>query len=403
MAESKLDIIITQDKGRCFVVNQHVSQGEIVFICQPYGIVPFVITKDFICANCICIPKERTSSNKMIECRQKCHHTFYCSDQCEQHDWDKFHKYECSFLDKIFEIGFTNYILTYTRQIMRMLTLRFYEIMNKSCVSKFEDVWKLCSNYEKFTMKTKDEYEAVAKILTEYVLTQLVPHLTSGDMDFTRMVYSFLPDRADVEKLSINVSNSWINTMTHTYSISSDACKQLLFKIYILICIEEINSFFLTTFLFDGWTQSCSKYAVAVYPQASFFNHSCSPNLGRFFIEKDGDTFRTGDIVFFAMRSLEKGEEACITYTNLEPELYIQELVDTSEIIKSQAKRNERLKEIFLFDCNCVRCINESKGILDSSFVTLVKEFKCSKTDCTGWLIPTVDDCKICEACGSSP
>jgi hypothetical protein len=77
-------------------------------------------------------------------------------------------------------------------------------------------------------------------------------------------------------------------------------------------------------------------FGYAMYPCASYFNHSCSPNLqkrriGRFY------TFTT-------CREVEEGEELCISYLGgAEREL------DTRS-------RQGRLKDGWFFDCSCTRC-----------------------------------------------
>ena len=134
MAENKVDLVCTEQKGRYMITNQDVSQGEILFVWKPYVIVPYVTRKDYVCANCIHISTDQTHLNKMIACSQNCHDAFYCSSKCEQGHWNKFHQYECSFLDKIFalqDFGFNEEVVNYARVVMRMLTQRLQEMLDK--------------------------------------------------------------------------------------------------------------------------------------------------------------------------------------------------------------------------------------------------------------------------------
>lgn len=80
----------------------------------------------------------------------------------------------------------------------------------------------------------------------------------------------------------------------------------------------------------------------AVFPNASYFNHSCEPNLKK---QRVGRTWQ-----FRAIRDIAAGEEICITYLGgAEKEL------DTTQ-------RQQRLKEVWGFHCGCDKCKLESAG-----------------------------------------
>ena len=77
----------------------------------------------------------------------------------------------------------------------------------------------------------------------------------------------------------------------------------------------------------------------AVYPQGSYFNHSCAPNVVR---------VRMGrEMSFFTVKPVSKGQELCITYVN---QVRLQNRTD----------RRALLREEYHFDCNCSVCANES-------------------------------------------
>lgn len=78
----------------------------------------------------------------------------------------------------------------------------------------------------------------------------------------------------------------------------------------------------------------------AVYPEASYFNHSCSPNIVK---QRNGSIWE-----FRASRSISDGEECCITY------------LSGDERTLSAQERRARLTEIWGFECMCQRCKNEA-------------------------------------------
>jgi hypothetical protein len=79
-----------------------------------------------------------------------------------------------------------------------------------------------------------------------------------------------------------------------------------------------------------------------IYPSASYFNHSCSPNIIK---RRLGRTWE-----FMAGRDIEKGEECCITYLGGDEE-------DLNVL-----ERRARLSVVWNFECMCKRCTGEAKS-----------------------------------------
>jgi hypothetical protein len=79
-----------------------------------------------------------------------------------------------------------------------------------------------------------------------------------------------------------------------------------------------------------------------IWPDASFFNHSCDPNVGT----KD----RVGRVWHFrASKPIAEGEELFISYLSLE------ELIEMDH-----GTRQERLRSVWGFNCGCHRCRGEA-------------------------------------------
>ncbi|KAK9464346.1 hypothetical protein V1512DRAFT_278475 [Lipomyces arxii] len=75
----------------------------------------------------------------------------------------------------------------------------------------------------------------------------------------------------------------------------------------------------------------------SIYPSASYFNHSCDPNVLK---------TRTGrQMHFITTRPVKAGQELCISYGML--------------LNMPCSKRKEFLHEQWYFDCNCTRCLAE--------------------------------------------
>lgn len=81
----------------------------------------------------------------------------------------------------------------------------------------------------------------------------------------------------------------------------------------------------------------CLGYAL--WPSASYFNHSCAPNVHK---QRNGRTWK-----FWAQENVEPGQELCITYLG----------GDEKEM--SRGERVEKLRGNWGFECACLRCKEE--------------------------------------------
>lgn len=103
-----------------------------------------------------------------------------------------------------------------------------------------------------------------------------------------------------------------------------------------LIAATSHNSFG----LHSGGEDGEEYLGYALFPEASFFNHSCSPNLQK---------LRTGRRwAFRTAFEVPAGEQLCITYLGGE------------EKHLSVAERRNRLMTTWGFECQCTRCCEES-------------------------------------------
>ncbi|KAI5953012.1 SET6 [Candida margitis] len=133
-----------------------------------------------------------------------------------------------------------------------------------------------------------------------------------------------------------------------------------IFKFIKLTCTAELQQFITTDSIrdligknlsnaFGIWSNTTSKdedkefLGFSVYPSASFFNHSCAPNIIKIRIRND--------MRFETLRDIAPGEELCINYGNFQ-----NENVD---------KRQLELQEWF-FNCGCTKCQMELDSYVKS-------------------------------------
>ncbi|KIW53263.1 hypothetical protein PV05_08852 [Exophiala xenobiotica] len=83
-------------------------------------------------------------------------------------------------------------------------------------------------------------------------------------------------------------------------------------------------------------TAGSECFGFGVWPAASYWNHSCKPNLTK---QRNGRTWK-----FWTSRDIRAGEELCISYLGGD-----ERDMDTAE-------RREKLTRIWGFECQCERC-----------------------------------------------
>nr|CCC92038.1 conserved hypothetical protein [Trypanosoma congolense IL3000] len=123
--------------------------------------------------------------------------------------------------------------------------------------------------------------------------------------------------------------------------------------------------------------ESC--IGVSIFPEASYFNHSCLPNLCRVM-------YRGNIAAFYALQSIRKGEPLTICY------------VDVQEA--STAERRRTLLTSYRFFCECRRCHGYSDE--DGKGDTVMSEIRfCDTCDARGYLRPLApedaEDCRHWE------
>ncbi|KAG0197251.1 hypothetical protein BGX28_009249 [Mortierella sp. GBA30] len=82
----------------------------------------------------------------------------------------------------------------------------------------------------------------------------------------------------------------------------------------------------------------------AVFPRASFFNHSCRPNIQK--KRRQGEKAR--QMEYWSTGVIQAGEECCINY---------------GDISSGLEERQERLEDMYFFRCSCPRCLEEEEVI----------------------------------------
>ena len=89
-------------------------------------------------------------------------------------------------------------------------------------------------------------------------------------------------------------------------------------------------------FMLASEDSSKQNLAIGLYLDSAVLNHSCDPNASHVFINEK--------LSIRALRQIKKGEEICIQYCDTRQE---------------KMTRQNALKEVYKFDCDCNRCCQE--------------------------------------------
>jgi SET domain len=308
--------------GRCFLASNKVPENEVILTAKPFSIVPDTQSKHTVCSCCVAAPtlpvrlqQDRLPLTVKCPTSSDCKLVSYCSEECATSD-QTVHEFECSFWRNNTKLrtefnSWDEYTQDYTTMLIRLLTRAMLEQVDFSCV------WKMCDNLSNWSDARLSKFIPPAIILNNF--TSHIAKFKFPTFEVTEVV----------ERISKLIASGC--TEINVNNITPQLCACLL-----LICKEECNSFGVYTHNYTGLDTQRQGYGLALYPTAVFFNHSCTPSVSH-------STKSDGTMLFVAPNGLEDGQEATISY------------VDAGMDAK---ERREVLREWFLFDCSCDKCVD---------------------------------------------
>lgn len=308
-----LELQTHPDRGRFYVAKQRINAGTEVFHSQACAKIADQGSKGKICSACLSAPEHPISPPSLRPALEiSCPHCMiaYCSSRCQDIDREV-HRITCDFWkghDKLLQDY--NLLDTYTRDYIELLIRIIVRSSREE--NDFSLVWNMCDNQNVWPLDRFKSFESAVRVLDTFV-----SHL--GNFKF--------PQTQSFDMIKSNIIRI---TGLAEPSVQFCAC-------YLLVLKEECNSFGLYTYAYTGPQNERQGYGIALYPTAVFFNHSCLPTI-KHVTEKDAS------MKFYALVTLEKGDEATICYVS--PQLDVE-------------SRAKILMDWFLFRCECVRCVGD--------------------------------------------
>ncbi|KAG0227465.1 hypothetical protein BGW42_002939 [Actinomortierella wolfii] len=434
-----LSRVVTSDRGRVIRTENFLPKGTLLFRIDALSAIPDANHQQSHCVLCL----QKADEASKISCYGGCGQVVYCSTQCRDHDYERFHRIECGFLAK--------WSLSREQVASRMVGSNDGASAGQIRVMQDEfdgkersyalepyswDYFRLLMRIltQHFTHQTCDAKEKQEQNTSHGAVGGTFGSLTDVRDDVLQTAMDLIENRSSFghEHLKNEIANAasaldayqhWI--FSHLPPPYNKQPKLSMDMLIGLICREECNAFGIYDYPvvetlsgtpLDVQVINRKSYGLGLYTdgQAARFNHSCAPNLYH--------VFKDRHILVYAGRDIQPMEELSIAYLEFGGRIYRGE-VSQEERMVALRQRKKYLKDVFFFDCACIRCRVEEKWIMghDANLDQKEKKYiqigvKCANNigrECFGHYVPPVvqkilgvgnqnenDELWQCVACG---
>ncbi|KAF0439041.1 SET domain-containing protein [Gigaspora margarita] len=360
-------VIVTYSpmKGRYFVAKRDIALGEVVLKCLPLSTAPFDNHRKRYCHTCKIY---NSSSNSFKFYCKSCDLCYFCDRECfnqcfpiEQKIYDEKVIYNKSlFLKHELTCNISRKFSTWNindkhmKSVVRLLV----QILAERLIEKSDSKEKV--NIEKES-SINDLYNENSLELNEQTSSKnsdFLVALNNNFQDFLLLQSHLLDWPNDIKRDWLKHEKFLMNLFKSSKLLDEDDKFDDLLH---MISKIESNGF--------GVYYKCKGKNVlfgrAIYPYASFFNHSCDANCDAIQDNYDKDELLLstlvddellcngkklhGEMMFVALRNILKGEELTISY-----------IQDENGLLPLQSRRQKLLSEYY-FLCQCCKCITDEK------------------------------------------
>lgn len=331
------------DRGRFLKTTQAVGVDETVLSEPAFATCLNTQSMESFCQDCC-----EELGHRLIPCLS-CSSVRYCSVECRDRSWQKYHRFECDHLDLLLSIG----VLRLSLRIVLMAGIQECLAIDsqlgkngnssnskETVSSSYKSIYNLCDHSNDLSPLVSARQTLAAAFMTFIASEKMMGVIDSNDDNYFRLGGIILK---------------------HIHQISVNSI--LMFHQPIVSGPHDIY----------GIDIKSQAIGTAIYPTLSLINHSCLPNTENFF---------KGSRVFVKTRlSLKSQSEITLSYGQL--------------FRKSpRSERLESLENQYYFSCKCPAC---SDDVLDQSIL----EDMISSTETH----PVLAESFLCTSCSktSSP
>ncbi|EFA82935.1 SET domain-containing protein [Heterostelium album PN500] len=358
-SESSIELVSSVDKGRYILSKDAKKRNEVIFTVEhPYcfAFEPYLVKQ--VCSVCFAYleTRKQLANNKQkqyIACTG-CDKVFYCSQRCYQQGHHSQRNESNRFID--ITSPHQHYHTTLECLILRNLQqpagLAFHHITELNMIINYLSLTPYIKLVNNNNNNNNNNNENNSNSNSNTIIKDRMSVLVGG---FDNIVNK--DDKKLIRRMTGIVKKAFSNV---NYEVEESDILELL-------TMSTRNCFGL-------WKNYEECFGLAIYLEASLFNHSCYPNAAR--VQRG----RSIDII--AIRDIEPNEEICISYLN---------------ITNGSHERKDHLKNNYLFDCVCIRCTQTNPDIEN-----IVRSFICRnpRVKCSGYLyLPQGSDSRQCNFC----
>ncbi|RIB00894.1 hypothetical protein C2G38_2150689 [Gigaspora rosea] len=341
-------------KGRYFVAKRDIALGEVVLKCLPLSTAPFDNHRKRYCHTCKIY---NSSSNSFKFYCKSCDLCYFCDRECFN---------QCFPIDqKIYE---------------KNLKVNDEKVIyNKSLFLKHELTCNISRKFSTWNINDK-HMKSVVRLLVQILAERLIEKRNDlnneNSSELNEQTSSvFISKNSDFPVALKNNFQDFLLLQSHLLDWPNDIKRDWLKHEKFLMNLLKSSKLLDEDDKFDDLLHMISKiesngfgvyykckgksilFGRAIYPYASFFNHSCDANCDAILstlVDDESELLCNdkklhGEMNFVALRNILKGEELTISY-----------IQDENGLLPLQSRRQKLLSEYY-FLCQCCKCITDEK------------------------------------------
>ncbi|CAL1529604.1 unnamed protein product [Lymnaea stagnalis] len=369
-----IEIKLDSYGGRGLFATRNIEVGEVVIVETPYS---SALLKDFNLTHCqYCCNRV----NLAVPCKY-CSAVVFCSLQCRNAAWWKFHWAECKVLENLQDSkGDLSFLSN------RMVLSAGFEELIKLRESRVE-VCLRNAGFDEEGVYNSEDYRSAYSLVNhadKRTFNDLLNRSISAlyYLKYLEFIGFFSPSVTKNKKMCAESlteektdSPSAEQTLQHKYCIGG----HLLRNSMMLPCnAHEVSEFALI--LANPAMSTTTELAAGAYPVLSLINHSCDPSVVR---------HSYGNIcVARAIRSITAGEELKDNYGALYPTMDLE-------------TRQTNLAAQYFFRCSCEACLGNWPQYFEIQCDRPI--FRCTRCDgCVPIPVGNLTELARCSSCGQS-
>jgi SET and MYND domain-containing protein 4 len=308
-----LEVRSSEQFGRYVITNENLRPGDVIAVEEPFSKLLLPEHRYKYCAHCL-------SDNFMdlVAC-PGCTSTMFCSEECREIGTRKFHKYECTVIDRL---------NTLSTKILRIAVRTFFEALHV-CGGSLKELQTLVAENDPMCCIFDFEFP-----LKPREVLQAVDALASNE---TARTQSDLFQRAGTVAI---IANLFMKETALKDLLTSDSDVDFFYSfIFKQTQIAASNYHGLYNgVLRNEEVELNPQYGSGSFPFCSLMNHSCAPNVVRVSFE--------GKNVVMINRPIAVGEQIFDNY-------------GYHHCLEDFQQRQTSLYNQYMFRCGCEACNNK--------------------------------------------